>query len=266
MKALPAISLIALCGLASAQTSPVDEEKDPVIEAILEFNKRKAARLAEEIPPAEEPEEDAPAKAVPVDESVVEGADTPVLVTGKPPGDIDVEVAAEPAENPPVEPAVAEVKEEEVFEEAPPASGPAVRVEKIRHGQAAEDVSQIQLRAPFPAKPLSSPSTGWKLVTSDNAPDFIREVELAPGSTITLTIRPHLLRPEVDGDTTFEIPEPGYDPALGYHQSDTVGAILGTSILQLDEDAKQLGQAIDRLQQLLISLPKPKQESSAAPQ
>ena len=55
----------------------------------------------------------------------------------------------------------------------------------------------------------------------------------------------------------FTISEPGFDPSLGYQQTSTVGSILANSIRQLDEDAKQLGNAIDNLQQLLVSLPKP---------
>ena len=102
-------------------------------------------------------------------------------------------------------------------------------------------------------------------VASDSAPPFTREVELATGSKITLTIRPHLLVPEADGANVFAIPEPGYDNPLGYQQTATVGAILSNSIRRLDEDSKQLGTAIDSLQQLLISLPKPEPQPEAKP-
>ena len=63
----------------------------------------------------------------------------------------------------------------------------------------------------------------------------------------------------------FSIPEPGYSAPLGYHQNATVGAILATSIRQLDKDAGELGDAIDQLQQLLVSLPKT-EETPAAPE
>jgi len=115
----------------------------------------------------------------------------------------------------------------------------------------------VKLSAPFPAKPLSQPPVGWRLDTSDSAPPFTREVEISPGSKITLTIRPHLLVPDADGAQVFTVSEPGYDNALGYQQTATVGAILSESIRQLDEESKQLGTAIDSLQQLLVSLPKP---------
>lgn len=138
-----------------------------------------------------------------------------------------------------------------------PQPGLEVRVEKLQTGMEFVDPKTIKLLAPFPAKPLASPPPGWHLVASENAPPFTRKVEIAPGSEITLTIRPHLLVPDSDGSKVFSVSESGYEPSLGYQQTSTVGAILSNSIRQLDEDSKHLGDAIDRLQQLLISLPKP---------
>jgi hypothetical protein len=94
-------------------------------------------------------------------------------------------------------------------------------------------------------------------VASENATPFTRKVEVARGSEVTLTIRPHLLVPDADGANVFSISEPGYDRSVGYEQTATVGAILSNSIRQLEDDSKHLGNAIDSLQQLLISLPKP---------
>ena len=65
--------------------------------------------------------------------------------------------------------------------------------------------------------------------------------------------------------TTFSVPEPGFDPALGYRQNATVGAVLARSIRQLDEDSRDLGNAIDKLQQLLVSLPKPEPAAEIIP-
>jgi len=62
--------------------------------------------------------------------------------------------------------------------------------------------------------------------------------------------------------------EPGYTADLGYRQNTTVGAILATSIRQLEDDSRQLGTAIDQLQQLLVSLPQqepPPQDDNPAP-
>ncbi|NQX02428.1 hypothetical protein HQ447_17355 [bacterium] len=152
-------------------------------------------------------------------------------------------------------------------EEAPktPEPGLVVRVEKLHTGQGAIDPAGVKLTAPFPAKPLAPAPPGWRFDVSDSAPPFTREVELAPGSKITLSIRPHLLVPDSDGTSVFAIAEPGYQNPLGYQQNSTVGAILSSSIRQLEEDSKNLGTAIDSLQQLLISLPKPEPAAAPAP-
>lgn len=144
--------------------------------------------------------------------------------------------------------------------------GVIVRVEKLQTATGPVDPSEVQLLSPFPAKPLSAIPRGWKLDSSGAAPPFTREVEITPGSKITLNIRPHVLVPDTDGATSFTIGEPGYESALGYQQTDTVGAILSNSSRQLEDSSKQMGDAIERLQQLLVSLPKtPEPESSAKP-
>jgi hypothetical protein len=176
----------------------------------------------------------------------------PVLVTGTPPSEAALQ---DPATVPAAEAAVTATPE--VPETAPkPQPGLAVHVETLKTGSGVLDGKSVKLSAPFPAKPLSQPPAGWRLETPENTPAFTRTVALAPGSEITLTIRPHLLVPAADGATTFSIAEPGYDPTLGYLQTGTVGAILSGSIKELDENSKQLGSAIENLQQILVSLPK----------
>lgn len=147
-----------------------------------------------------------------------------------------------------------------------PRPGMAVRVEKLRSTTLNIDPAKVKLRAPFPAKPLSAIPAGWCLKSAQDAPPFTREVELSPGNTITLTVRPQILVPNADGTAVFNLPEPGYDPSLGYRQNATVGAILAHSIRQLDDDSKELGRAIDKLQQLLVSLPKPDPQAESNPQ
>ena len=141
---------------------------------------------------------------------------------------------------------------------AEPEPSLTVQVEKLQTGNGTIDPKSVKLLAPFPAKPLAPTPPGWRLESSTNAPPFIRKVDLAPGASITLTIRPHLLVPDA---ASFAISEPGFDPAIGYRQAQTVSAILASSIKQLDEDAKQLGNAIDLLQQLVSSLPHPAPKS-----
>jgi len=147
-----------------------------------------------------------------------------------------------------------------------PRQGLAVRVEKLQTGTGNIDPSQVKLLAPFPAKPLAQAPAGWRLEASENAPPITREVELSPGNKITLTVRPHLLVPDVNGTSVFNVPEPGFDSSLGYRQNATVGAILAHSVRQLEDDSKELGTAIDQLQQLLVSLPKPEPQPQPQPQ
>ncbi|RPJ32462.1 MAG: hypothetical protein EHM17_13205 [Verrucomicrobiaceae bacterium] len=178
---------------------------------------------------------------------------------------------AEPAKSKPVAPAAGEAENPappaagEIPETAPqpPQPGLAVRVERLQAGNGEIDPAQVKLLAPFPAKLLARSPEGWRIEASESAPPFTREVEISPGKHITLTVRPHLLVAEADGQSIFQVPEPGFDAPLGYRQDATVGAILATSIRQLDDDSKQLGNAIDQLQQLLISLPQPTQQAPA---
>jgi hypothetical protein len=241
---LPAVSISA------QELSP--KEADPVVERLtrLDGERPKTSEVSVVLDdvgiplvPPEELQTPPPAAIEPPKAQVTE--EKPVLVTGKPPEH------AELLKEPPLEPAEQE-------------KGVAVQVEKLQSGKGPIDPKKVKLLAPFPAKPLSDPPAGWMLDSSGKAPAFSREIELSPGSKITLNIKPHVLVPISDGATEFNIDEPGFDASLGFHQPTTVGTILATSIKQLDEDSKQLGDAIDRLQQLLISLPTPPAEPPVA--
>ncbi len=135
--------------------------------------------------------------------------------------------------------------------------GLEIRVESIRRGTGILDPEKINLRASFPAKPLASPPSGWQMEKTDDAPAIKRDVEIQPGTIISLDIKPHVLTPDADGANTFAVNEPGFDPLEKYQQKQTVSAILAKSVVQLDEDAKQLGNALSELQQILSSLPNP---------
>jgi hypothetical protein len=133
--------------------------------------------------------------------------------------------------------------------------GPTVQVENLQTASGPIDPKTVKILAPFPAKPLGTIPSGWRLDASNNAPTFTRKVELAKKGSVVLKIRPQVLIP--DGDATFSIQEPGFDPAFGYQQSQTVSHILTNSIRQLDDDSKALGNTIELLEQLLGSLPRP---------
>jgi hypothetical protein len=246
-----------------AQKVVQEPQEDPVQAAIREFNSREpgtANEVTVVLPPSDEPLATPGKNPEPAAESPTKA---PVLVTGTAPEGTELvgETAKPEAAADSGNPAAAADEPP-----PPPRQGLAVHVEKLQSGSGTIDPSKVKLLAPFPAKPLAQPPAGWRMETSENAPPVTREVELAPGKTITLSIRPHLLVPEANGSGIFTVSEPGFDPALGYRQSHTVGAVLSHSVRQLDEDAVKLGNALDNLQQLLVSLPKPEPAPTPAPQ
>lgn len=242
-----AFCLILAPAIAAAQNDKVEPENDPVLEAIQKFKDRDKSKPNEVTVVLFDKDEDTKKSAKEPD------ADASVLVA--PPSTAVEDPATDPnATDTPDEPVAVNPVEEAIPEAE---TGLAVRVESLRTGNATVDPAQIKLLAPFPAKPLAEAPAGWHLDTSDSAPPFTREVEVSPGTRVTLSIRPHLLVPDADGVSAFGVPEPGYDNSLGYRQTETVGAILATSIRQLDDESKQLDEALDRLNQLLVSLPTP---------
>lgn len=268
MNARTLIAAVGLLGTvwSGAQNVAEDPQEDPVQKAIREFNQADGGKPNEITVDLTSPEKKATEDSTEKPATPPPAGESPVLVTGKPPEGTELVKEGEtaPAESPPAEPSP---EEPAADEPAPkPRAGLAVRVEKLQTGTGSINPAQVKLLAPFPAKPLSQAPAGWRLESSENAPPFTREVELAPGKKITLTVRPHLLVPDADGAEVFSVQEPGYDPSLGYRQDATVGAILSQSIRQIDEDSKQLGAAIDNLQQLLVSLPKPEPQPAPAPE
>lgn len=231
-----AVSLSLLC----AQEGIERNDLDPVQAAIESFNNRDRSEStgSAATDSAALPEAEAPA-----------AASKPVLVTGKPPvnsGLIDITEI-------PIDPEAAEILPPSEHE----AKGLEVHVEQLTEGSGNLNTETVRLLAPFPAKPLHEAPNGWLLQSENNAPAFRRKIELSPGKSITLTIKPHVLIPDADQLRVLAISEPGFDASLGYAQSDTVSAALSDSIRKLNQDSKRIGSAIDQLQQLIISLPKP---------
>lgn len=266
---LAAISLLMPGLMAQNVSAPAEEAaesqaEDPIESAIQAFNNRDRSKpnevtvVLEPAAPqtAEKDPKEAPAEVAattPAAEVAADaGTEAPkvVLVTGKPPkGSQVIELADIPVADTPE----ASLSPEEI--NTKPKEGLEVRVETVQSGSGEIDTKHINLLAPFPAKPLTPPPAGWLLKVSEEAPPFTREVELAPGKTITLSIQPHLLVPDANQSDVFAVPEPGFNASLGFDQSDTVATALKSSIHKLEEDSKQLGLVIDRLQQLMVSLP-----------
>lgn len=270
----PALLAIGMLCSAPGHVAPGESNlSDQIRKAIEEFNRKKSEVNKPEnevvvvlAPPGWQADEEPPAQAISVAEPDPEeetaepepAPEEPKLITGKPP-------AGKPAEQPEEhgdtqiaasEPEAATPAETDPVEQ----QGLGIRVESIRDGEGKVDPGQVKLKANFPAKVLSRTPDGWNLEKSGQAPAFREEVTLRPGKTISLSIRPHVLAPASDGMNTFSVVEPGFDASEGYRQSNTVSAILGNSVAQLDRDALLLGNAITDLQQLLSSLPKPEPE------
>jgi len=226
-------TLILLAAIATPlvmaqDIAPKDSERDPVISALTEgFGDDPATNGITATPP-----------------SLLEDDGAPVLVTGTPPEGAEIEESGPP---PPPEP-----------------EGVTVQVEPGKGGAGKVSASSVKLLAPFPAKPLSQPPPGWRLEHPEDVPVMTKEVELENGTHIPLSIRPHLLVPDADGENVIGVQEPGYDPALGYAQAGTMSAVLATSVERMEDDSRKLGDALDRLGQLLSSLPSPEPPPPAA--
>lgn len=247
------------CSVFAQEEPAASGLDDKVRDAIKEFNrlKKQGAEPEKEVVvvlpppgPVPEPADAKPPVAVPVEEAAA-AEEEPKLVTGKSPAEEPkppaVEEPAAPLDSLPEEKA-----------------GLEIHVESIREGSGKGDPGKIKLKASFPAKSLTPAPNGWILEKSGQAPALQREVTLRPGKTISLSILPHVLSPDSDGANTFAVVEPGFDIAEGYRQTNTVSAILGNSVAQLDRDSLLLGNAISDLHQLLASLPKPMPEPEPA--
>ncbi len=228
-----ALSCAAIAATAFAQDIALkDSELDPLLSALKENSEDSGGPSV-----TVDLRATAPA-AAPATVPPAAPEEQPVLVTGRPPGEgEEAEANAEPP--PPV----------------PEPEGVVVNVEPGTGGTAAVDAKSVKLLAPFNARPLSHPPAGWRLEHPKELPAFTQEVALKNGTHIQLSIRPHLLVPDADGARVISVKEPGFEAEKRYAQTGTMSAVLSNSIDQLDKDSHQMVEALDRLEQLLGSLP-----------
>ncbi|MGD7653488.1 MAG: hypothetical protein ACQCXQ_09765 [Verrucomicrobiales bacterium] len=256
MKYSTILTCVSLLTLAAGQAQNVQlaPEEDPVQKAIREFNSRDTSKPNEVVVVISRPELESPAPADHARPNVepAVGNRTEPTTASETTSATDDATSADSAE-----PTLVKIKSPSLPDTPKQKKGLAVRVEKLHDNGQDFDASSVKLRAPFPAKPLAQPPAGWRIETSANTPPFTREIELEPGKSITLSVRPHLLVPEADGIRSFAIGEPGFEPSLGYQQATTVSAIISRSVRQLEDDSRDLGVAIDTLQQILVALPQP---------
>lgn len=234
MKALrPLLACAVLAAPVYAQNiAPRDSERDPLLSALEEVAEDEGPSVTVDIRSTAE-------SHVPADEQ------KPIEVKGE----LQEEELATPDEEPP----------------APPEpEGVTVSVEP-GSDSSPMDAKSVKLLAPFPAKPLATPPAGWRLEHPKDLPAFTREVPLSNGTRIQLSIRPHLLVPDADGAQVVSVNEPGFEAEKRYAQTATTAAVLATSIERLDDESRKMGEAIDRLQQLLGSLPATPAAPAAVP-
>ena len=253
------IAIASLAGAfqVAAQNTVPHPEKESLLESANKILLGKPNEVTVVLPP---PESETPFAAEAVEKPAETPEETPPTEVVDPPESESEKVEAEPREE---AAAAAGMHPEEAPQDPQP--GLAVRVERLQSGSGEIDPAQVKLLAPFPAKLLARTPEGWRIEASEQAPPITRELELSPGKSITLTIRPHLLVAQADGSNVFQVAEPGFDAPLGYRQNATVGAILSNSIQQLENDSLQLAGAIENLQQLLVSLPKPEPAADPVP-
>jgi len=135
--------------------------------------------------------------------------------------------------------------------------GIEIQVEKVRGAsRAGSSTDKVKVTSPWPAKPLDSPPLGWKFIPApDGISPYRTTVKLGDAQSVTLSITPYVLVPVSDGRNVIRIAEPGYQPEQGYLQQDTIGSILKESTQELEHHEQRTAAAIQRLQQLLSSLP-----------
>lgn len=226
---------LAVTSAHAQDIAPKDSERDPMISALTEGFE----------------DEDIPSVTVDISATGSSLVDEESTV---PPSEDDSAAAADGEAG--GEPLDEEVPAEEEEPPAPPEpEGVTVNVEPGKDGAAKVDASAVKLLAPFAAKPLFQAPAGWRLEHPDDVPAFVEKVPLANGTTISLSIRPHVLVPDANGEDVLAVTEPGYDPALRYAQTGTMSAVLSTSVERMEEDSLKMSAALERLGQLLGSLP-----------
>jgi hypothetical protein len=269
MKSFYILSLaFGMISLVPAQDADPDSipDAEQIQKAIDEFNRNRKAKPAEitvVLPPPGKTEatpdktEETP-RAIAVEEKPTNKK--PMLISGKSPEARKEEPAKplepESKEKTPDAGAIAEIPAET------PAEPISVRVESIRSGSGKIDPNDIEIKSSFTTKALIPAPAGWKLGSEKNAPAFSRQVEIKPGTFISLEITPHILSPDADATKVFSVTEPGYDYKKGYQQDQTVANILESSITQLETDSLKMGSALSELHRLLASLPKPETPAS----
>jgi hypothetical protein len=91
---------------------------------------------------------------------------------------------------------------------------------------------------------------GWKVVPLEGAKIESDPIEIRPGLSSVITLSPYKLVPDPK-QAPYALKEPGFDPSLGNHQINTVGAILVDYAREEQKLDAKLGSVIDQLRTAL---------------
>jgi hypothetical protein len=91
---------------------------------------------------------------------------------------------------------------------------------------------------------------GWKVVPLEGTKIDSDPIEIRAGLSAVISLSPYKLVPD-SRLAPFAFKEPGFDPILGNHQTNTVGAILTNYIREEQKLDEKLGSVIDQIRTVL---------------
>jgi hypothetical protein len=137
---------------------------------------------------------------------------------------------------------------------------PAVDAEKKADTIKSVDSPTITARAPtgesvllierISPKVVGVVPSGWKVVPLEGAKIDSDPIEIRAGLSSVISLSPYKLVPDPKL-APFAFKEPGFDPTLGIHQTNTVGAILSNYIREEQKLDEKLGSVIDQIRTVL---------------
>ena len=143
----------------------------------------------------------------------------------------------------------AEESLEPLIKEIEVASEP-VRIDEV----ITSDHRELTLHTPWKPKPMQDAPRGWRYVMGNKEQAYPATILLSNKKKIKVDIIPYVLAPE-ESDQTALVVEPGYLPELGYAQTKSVSATISSSNKELEFAEQQLETSIQKLKQLMVSLP-----------
>jgi hypothetical protein len=136
----------------------------------------------------------------------------------------------------------------------------AAEAEKKADAIKSVDSSTITARAPTGESVLLIERTnpkvvgiipaGWKVVPLEQMKINSDPIEIRTGLSSVISLSPYKLVPDPKL-APFAFKEPGFDPTLGVHQTNTVGAILSNYIREEQKLDEKLGSVIGQIRTVL---------------